>query len=111
MDYTVSYTKQHPETVTAAARRRNDVRIVADNGQAWAKLSSPCYLDGDWIFQIDGLSLTPEAIKARAKWQDWLDENIPGGYNTASQITGGGGMYTVENAAAEVRRFSLKGVS
>lgn len=106
MDYTVSYTKQHPETVTAAARRRTDVRIVADNKLAWVRLSNPRLIDGDWTFEINGLSITPDAVKARANWQAWLDENWMGGYNTASQITGSGGMYTAENAANEVRRFS-----
>ena len=105
MDYTASYARQHPETVVAAARRRSDVRIVADNGNAYGVLSDPKFINGEWMFTVDGWATGPGAIAA-------YEENAAiaaavGGKNTVGEITGSGAHWDVESVAAEVRRYSL----
>lgn len=105
MDYTASYARQHPETVAAAALRRNDVRIVADNGNAYAVLSNPKPINGEWMFTVDGWATGPGATKAR-------EENAAiaaevGGRNIVGEITGSGAHWNVEAIAAEVLRYSL----
>ena len=105
MKYTVSYTLEHPETVVAAARRRNDVRIVADNGNAYGVLSDPKFINGEWMFTVNGWATGPGATKAH-------EENAAiaaevGGRNIVGEITGSGAHWDVESIAAEVRRYSL----
>lgn len=105
ISYTVSRAVRFPEDVIFAARRYNNVRIVADNGLAWVELSDPMFIDGMWMFRIDGMAETPNAIAAREENDDI--SRLIGGVNTVGCITGSGAHHTIESAAEEVRRFSL----